>query len=285
ISTTALLTIRPAPLVVTANSTQMIYGGPVPAFTANYTGFTNGDTVSVLNGSPSLTTTATSSSPQGTYAITASLGTLAAANYTFTLVPGTLTVNAATLTVTAQSTSRTYGATNPTFTAFITGFVNGDTLSVVSGSASLSTTATQASGVGTYPISSTLGTLASVNYIFTFVNGLLTITPATASVTPNAASKTYGAVDPVLTGTLTGFLAADNVTATYSRAAGETVSGGPYTISAALSPAGVLGNYSITANTALFTINQAPSSTTFTSSLNPSVFGTSVTFTATVSSS
>jgi len=62
------------------------------------------------------------------------------------------------------------------------------------------------------------------------------------------------------------------------------VAGGPYTISATLSPAAVLGNYTITANTALFTINSAPSSTTFTSSLNPSVFGTSVTFTATVSS-
>ena len=42
---------------------------------------------------------------------------------------------------------------------------------------------------------------------------------------PNAASKTYGAADPALTGTLTGFLAADGVTATYSRTAGETVAG------------------------------------------------------------
>ena len=47
-------------------------------------------------------------------------------------------------------------------------------------------------------------------------------------MTPNAASKTYGTADPALTGTLSGFLAADGVTAVYSRTAGETVAGGPY---------------------------------------------------------
>ena len=42
------------------------------------------------------------------------------------------------------------------------------------------------------------------------------------------------------------FLAADGVTATYSRAAGETVLGGPYHITATLGPAAVLSNYAIT---------------------------------------
>ena len=46
-------------------------------------------------------------------------------------------------------------------------------------------------------------------------------------MTPNAAAKTYGNSDPALTGTLSGFLAADGVTATYSRTAGETVAGSP----------------------------------------------------------
>jgi hypothetical protein len=80
---------------------------------------------------------------------------------------------------------------------------------------------------------------------------------AVASVTPAAASKTYDTADPTLTGTLSGFLAADNVTATYSRTAGETVGGSPYTISATLAPTGVLSNYNITYNTAAFTINKA----------------------------
>ena len=82
-----------------------------------------------------------------------------------------------------------------------------------------------------------------------------TINKKAASVTPNAASKTYGAADPAFTGTLTGFVAGDGITATYSRTSGETVAGSPYTISATLSPAGEFGNYDITYNTANFTIN------------------------------
>src|SRR5207249_6392152 len=80
--------------------------------------------------------------------------------------------------------------------------------------------------------------------------------------TPNAASKIYGNADPAFSGTLSGFLAADAVAAVYSRTAGETVAGSPYTISAVLSPAGVLGNYNITYNTANFTINVRPASVT-----------------------
>ena len=76
-----------------------------------------------------------------------------------------------------------------------------------------------------------------------------------ASVTPDAKSKVYGQSDPALTGTLSGFVPADDVTATYSRTAGEAV--GTYTISATLSPANVLGNYSITYNTAVFAITKA----------------------------
>ncbi len=94
------------------------------------------------------------------------------------------------------------------------------------------------------------------NYAITYNTASFTINKATASVTPNAASKTYGDVDPAFTGTLSGFLAADGVTASYSRTAGETVAGGPYTISATLSPAAVLGNYTITYNTASFTIRR-----------------------------
>jgi len=84
-----------------------------------------------------------------------------------------------------------------------------------------------------------------------------TITRKAASVTPAAASKIYGAADPAFTGALSGFVATDGVTATYNRAAGETVAGSPYAISATLSPAGVLGNYNVTYNTASFTITKA----------------------------
>jgi hypothetical protein len=81
----------------------------------------------------------------------------------------------------------------------------------------------------------------------------IAIAPKAASVTPDAKSKVYGTTDPTLTGTLSGFLPADAVTATYGRTVGETV--GAYTISATLHAAsGVLANYSVTSNTATFTI-------------------------------
>jgi hypothetical protein len=100
------------------------------------------------------------------------------------------------------------------------------------------------------------------NYAITYNTAAFTIAAKSASVTPAAASKTYGAADPTLTGTLSGFVAGDGVTASYSRAAGETVAGGPYAITAALSPASALANYTITHNTASFTINAATASVT-----------------------
>ena len=81
-------------------------------------------------------------------------------------------------------------------------------------------------------------------------NATLIVNKKTASVTPVPATKVYGSIDPTFTGNLTGFLIADNVTVSYSRSAGETVSGSPYQISAILSPSDVLANYSITYNTA-----------------------------------
>ena len=70
----------------------------------------------------------------------------------------------------------------PTLSATITGFVNGDTMSVVSGSPSLTTTATTTSPVGGYPVSAGVGTLSASNYVFSnMVGGTLTVIAAAAS--------------------------------------------------------------------------------------------------------
>jgi RHS repeat-associated protein len=176
-------TVNKAILTVTANNASRAYGSANPTFTPTYTGFVNGDTQSVLSGAPSLTTTATSSSAAGSYAITASVGTLAAANYTFSFVNGTLTVSQVLLTVTANNASRGYGSVNPTFTPTYTGFVNGDTQSVLSGAPSLTTTATPTSALGNYTITAAQGTLAATSYTFAYVNGTLTINMATPTIT------------------------------------------------------------------------------------------------------
>jgi len=104
---------------------------------------------------------------------------------------------------------------------------------------------------GPYHITATLSATvvgALDNYIITNAGASFTITARPATWTTNPNSKTYGDNDPnpPTTGSGSGFVAADNVTATYSRATGETVLGGPYHITATLGPAGVLSNYNIT---------------------------------------
>jgi len=84
--------IAQAPLTVTADTQTTEHFDAVPALTYTIAGFANGDTAGVVNGSASLSTTASSSSPAGHYPITVGAGTLSAANYAFELVSGTLTV-------------------------------------------------------------------------------------------------------------------------------------------------------------------------------------------------
>jgi hypothetical protein len=124
------------------------------------------------------------------------------------------------------------------------------------------------------------------NYLLTQPATTASISMKPASVTPLAATKVYGAPDPTLTGTLDGFLSVDGVTATYSRTTGETVAGGPYKISATLSPAEVLGNYNVTYNTANFTItsvvaaNSAPQVGAISAPLYPVLVNTEISVSA-----
>jgi hypothetical protein len=92
-------------------------------------------------------------------------------------------VNKAVLTVTANDATRPYDTANPTFPYTTTGFVNGDTTSVVSGTPGLTTTATLLSPVGAYPIVVAQGTMAAANYSFDFINGTLRIVVSGSSTT------------------------------------------------------------------------------------------------------
>lgn len=98
-STSQLVSVTPAVLTITADNKTMLFGSPVPALTFIPTGFVNGDTAAVLNGSPQISTTASSSSPVGTYPIAISAGSLAGANYIFTFVNGILMIIPATPTI------------------------------------------------------------------------------------------------------------------------------------------------------------------------------------------
>ncbi len=64
-STSAILSqvVTKAVLTVTANNATKVYAAALPTLSPTYSGFVNGDTSSVLTGSPSLTTAATAASP------------------------------------------------------------------------------------------------------------------------------------------------------------------------------------------------------------------------------
>ena len=261
-SATADLVVTKAQLTVTADNLSRLYGDPNPPLTYTITGFVNGDTAAVVSGTADCSTTATATSPVGTYPITCTQGTLAAQNYVFTFVDGTLTVNPAPLTVDVANASRAYGDPNPAFTGTITGLKNGDNIT-----ATYSTTATITSPVGTYPITAVLsdnGTGALGNYSVTINNGTLTVTPAALVVTANNAARLYGDPNPAFTGTIAGIKNNDNITAIFTTTATPASPVGTYPIIPTLSDngTGALANYIVTANNGSLTVSPAPLSVT-----------------------
>jgi hypothetical protein len=144
-------TVNPAPLTVTANNASMPVGGPLPTFTASYSGFENGDTASALSGAPAFSTTATTSSPAGLYPITVTQGSLSDPNYTFSFVAGTLSVVQAPA-VSLSTTSSVSGSAGSGYTLTITVKNNGT--STVNGITLNSATLGSASGA---PVPQSLG--------------------------------------------------------------------------------------------------------------------------------
>ena len=266
-----LLTVTPAPLTVTANNASMVYGAAVPTFSDQITGFVNGQNSSLVTGTPIFSTTASSTSTVagGPYTISIAAGTLSAANYTFTSFGnGSLTVNPAPLTVTANNVSMLYGAAVPVLSDQITGFVNGQNSSLVTGTPIISTTASSTSTVagGPYTIAVTAGTLSAPNYSFTnLINGLLTVTPAPLTVTANNASMLYGAAIPALSDQITGFVNGQNssvvtgaptISSTVSST--STVAGGPYPVTITAGSLSAANYEFATFQNGSLTVNPAP---------------------------
>jgi VCBS repeat-containing protein len=216
----AQIVINPvAPKIVWATPAAIVYGTPLSGtqLDASATGI-GGEAVSgtfayspaagtVLHvtGSPhTLSVAFTSTNPNYT--------DLAVGAPTDTAV--TLVVNPAPLTATAENKTKVYGSDNPSFTVKYAGFVNGDGESAVTGTPSLTTTATAASGVAGSPYAIAWGNptgVTAADYTITPVNGQLTVTPAPLTVTADAKSKLYGGATPPFTATITGFVNGENL--------------------------------------------------------------------------
>jgi CSLREA domain-containing protein len=245
------ITVGKAPLSVTANNASMTYGGTVPTLTGTLSGIVNSDAITAT-----YATTATSASPAAAYPITATPSGANLANYTVTNNAGVLTVGKAPLSITANNASMTYGGTVPTLTGTLTGIVNSDAIT-----ATYATTATSASPVAAYPITATLSGANLANYTVTNNAGVLTVGKAPLSVTASNASMTYGGTVPTLTGTLTGIVNSDAITATYATTATTATPVAAYPITATLAGAN-LANYTVTNNAGVLTVGKAPLSVT-----------------------
>ena len=207
--TGANFAITQALLSVSANAQTKVYGAKDPKLTFTFSGLVNGDTSAVFTGA----LTRDAGQNVGNYAITQ--GTLAASNYTISFTGANFAITPATLTYIANSTNRTYGSDSPALSGKVTGFVNGDTLaSATSGTLSFTTSATQASNVGTYAVTGSGLSANNGNYVFVQAQGnatALTINPATLTYVATSGTIDQGAPIPVLTGMVTGFVNGDTL--------------------------------------------------------------------------
>jgi hypothetical protein len=182
------LAITPAPLLISADSVNAVYGG-TPVLTASNTGLVNGDTPTSLGTLPALSSSGAAGSPVGNYDISAT-GAVGP-NYDIKCADGTLTVTPAPLTFTVDNQTAVYGSTVPTLTGSFSGFVNGDTAKSLTTQPTIGTSATPGSDVGAYDIAAS-GAVDS-NYAITYVDGTLNITPYAFTYQIGNDSQVYGA--------------------------------------------------------------------------------------------
>lgn len=215
IATVTLNVMRPVITVVVPDQVKTYDGAPLPtictvtsdrvadpAYTLTYAG-------TIRGGGPYGPTT-TAPTAAGTYTATCVHTDIALGPVTDT---GSIVINPVPLVVTAADTSRPYLAANPAVTRAITGFVNDETESVLSGATTCSTSVAQSANVGTYPDANTCTqTLSATNYTFSYQPGDLTITGFVLTVTASDTEKNYGDPNPSVTYAVTGFQGTDDAT-------------------------------------------------------------------------
>ena len=230
-----MLTVNQAVLGVSANDTNRLYGQTNPVFTASYSGFVNGDTPGVLNGTLVVSSEADTNSPVGDYPIVA--GGLISTNYALSFTNGTLMVNPTTLTITAENTNKIYGQTvtfaGTEFTS--SGSMNGDTVNSVALSSG-GAMATAGVAGSPYAINATNASGSGLtNYTISYQPGILTVQPPTLTVTADDKSRIYTLANPPLTASFSGFVNNENT---------NVLNGSP-ALSTTANPSSPVGDYPI----------------------------------------
>ncbi|WEK19643.1 MAG: YDG domain-containing protein [Candidatus Pedobacter colombiensis] len=168
--------ITPKTLTATAATVTKVYDGTdVAIVTFNpLTGIISGDIVTLTQG----TAVYDNKNVGVAKPITANGLTLngsSAANYTLAPVSLTGTITSKPLTITADNKDKFVGTANPTFTASYTGFVPGESSSVLTTQPVLTTSANLSSPIGTYDIN--IAGAAAANYNIQYAKGTLTVKP------------------------------------------------------------------------------------------------------------
>jgi hypothetical protein len=177
------LVVNKATLTVTATNHTISYHQSIPQLTYTMSGFKYNDTqATATTGSPILSTWATSQAAPGTYAISIGMGQMAAPNYKFTVVAGTLTIVKATPVLSWSPTTNTIKVGTPLGSGILdatavgnlagsfkyTTYVNG-VLTTVNVNTVLP--------VGTYTITATFSPTDSTDYTNATAQQVITVTP------------------------------------------------------------------------------------------------------------
>lgn len=256
ITTSGTLTVTKKTLIITARDETRRIGEPDPAFVALYSGFIDGEDESVLDSTPQLSTTATIDSEEGDYAITVSGA--AAANYEISHQAGTLTIVRRYIpTIIWQPADLVYGTSLSSAQLNATAEFNGIAL----------TGRFIYTGTNNAPLDAGSGYVLEVKFMPSDITkyaqvtaqAQIDVTPAPLTVTVDAATKVYGAENPAFTGTISGTVKGDNITAGYSTPADAASIPGDYPIQVSLKdPQQRLANYDVTLADGTLSVTKAP---------------------------
>jgi hypothetical protein len=242
--------VNPAPLAIAVNSATRSYGTANPTFTDTPGTFVNGDTAASTG--LSYTTTATSTSPAGTYPITVVLtNATAAQNYSLNVTEGTLTVTDASSTIQwGAPVSITYGAPLTAAQLNATAAVPGTFVYIPAAGTVLN--------AGTQTLSATFTPTATTEYASATATVTLTVLPAAPVLSLAAiAAQIYGAAPFPVTATST-----SNATITSSVLSGPaTIAGNLVTLTGAgtvvlQTTQAASGNYAAATAQTSFTVAQ-----------------------------
>ena len=270
-TTAGKLTIKPAPLTVTAKDKTIKYGDEAANDGVTYEGFVNSETASVLGGTLSYAYKTkedgsgdayTKTSPVGTYYIIPS--GLTSANYAITFKAGKLTVSnnpvviggdddpSATATIEVSPKEFTYNGKDqkPEVKVVMKAdkkVIDSKEYTVTYKKGDTEVSETKDADTYTVVISNKTG----ADYAFSGTTTAdYTIKPKALTITADAKSKAKGEADPALTYQADGLVEGDAITGALARAEGEGV--GEYDITQGTLTAG--DNYAITFTGAKLTI-------------------------------